>query len=310
MNFSVISVITSMKDNVFVWSNFSLDGAACVLLMRWACNKPSIPYETCTASNFRKKFTKWMTNHNITDFDKVYIFDVDVVNHIDLIDQPNVVIIDHHSERADYAFFEKADILCAKDSSSVKLFQRILNICSEFAADKYQQRLIDIVDDYDSYSLIYPESQVLNALFWTYKGKFEWFIKAFSNGFGGFTAHHISTYRSYRTLLDRLLGDLKIFIGDNVEIGDGTYKVASTFAETNIDEVAHFITEETGADVGIVVNMGTKRVSFRAAKDREKLSVATLAKTLCRGGGTRTSAGGVLTDEFKEFSKRLKPINV
>ena len=58
----------------------------------------------------------------------------------------------------------------------------------------------------------------------------------------------------------------------------------------------------------IVVNINTKRVSFRRNKDIKDISLIEFGKEVCgTGGGHEYAAGGSITNQFMEFTKQLTP---
>ena len=133
---------------------------------------------------------------------------------------------------------------------------------SDVVLSDSQKHLMLLVDDYDCYNLQLKHSHSLNILFWNYQGdKIRKFINRFSNGFDGFTEEEQSIIKFYNKKINRVISDLKLF-GSKIPISGTKYNFMSTFATECINDVAHHMVSEKGADVGIVINLNTKKVSY------------------------------------------------
>jgi oligoribonuclease NrnB/cAMP/cGMP phosphodiesterase (DHH superfamily) len=164
-----------------------------------------------------------------------------------------------------------------------------------------------LVDDYDSYKLNLKGSHELNLLFWNYQGdRVQKFVSDFKSGFSGFTDKQNKVIRFYKQGIQQTLSALDIFVAD-LPIGGKKYKTVSTFASKYINDVAHHIINTTDADIGLVVNLQTKKVSFRKNKNID-LDISKLARTVANGGGHKYAAGGSLTETFMSLSKLFKPL--
>ena len=64
----------------------------------------------------------------------------------------------------------------------------------------------------------------------------------------------------------------------------------------------------SAADVAIIVNPNSGRVSFRRRAESKNVDVSRIAAKLVDGGGHEYAAGGQVTDKFMDFTKLLKPI--
>ena len=67
------------------------------------------------------------------------------------------------------------------------------------------------------------------------------------------------------------------------------------------------IIKNNNADIGMVINLQSKRVSFRKDKAVD-VDLSKLAGKLAQGGGHKYAAGGLLTDNVLSFSKMFKPV--
>ena len=165
-----------------------------------------------------------------------------------------------------------------------------------------------MVDDYDSYKLKVPGSHELNLLFWNYQGdKLIKFVKDFRDGYTGYTTDQQSIIEFYKTKIRNTVNSLEYYTAD-VPIGGAPRKIIATFATTCINDVADYIIKQHKADIGIVVNPKSQKVSFRKNK-KCNVDLSVVANTIADGGGHEYAAGGVLGDKFETFSKVLKPIS-
>ena len=78
-------------DKIFVFTDFDLDGTVSLLELHWFLNaKPGqIKFKSTTVSNFRREYLSWLNDHKPTDYEKIYILDLDVSNNADLVDKEN-----------------------------------------------------------------------------------------------------------------------------------------------------------------------------------------------------------------------------
>ena len=232
----------------FIFTDIDLDGAMSYLLFEWY-NKKRIPYIATRVTDFRASFSGWLKHHKLTDYDTVYILDLDVSNECqELVDKPNIVIVDHHESHVQNKHkYKKAKTFISTDTSCARLLYKLLYSKSDEPLSDEYKKLVLLVDDYDSYSLKVPNSHELNTIFWNYQGdKVKKFVEDFGSGFHEF------------------------------------------------------------ADIGMVVNMDSKKVSFR--KDKQcPVDLSLLAKTIADGGGHKYAAGGKVSDKFITFTKLLKP---
>ena len=128
----------------------------------------------------------------------------------------------------------------------------------------------------------------------------------FNRGFSGFTDKQIGIIDFYNRKFDRTISELQLFEG-LVPIGKRKYKFVSTFASECINEVAEHIIKSSNADIGIVVNLKSDRVSFRKAREVE-FDLSALAEKISQGGGHKYAAGGQICDTFLAFTKMLSPV--
>ncbi len=299
-----------MNKKEFIFTDCDLDGVGSYLVCKW-CKKTPIPYKVTTCNNFREDFLTWLNNNKLTDYENVYILDIDVSEHADILDFPNITVIDHHSSIKSYSTYKKTKLIIDdKCSSATKLTLKALvpnktEILKIFTPD--QLKLINYIDDYDSYTLKYTESVQLNTILWSYTGnRVEKFVEEFENGFVSFNVYQKNMINIAERKIDHIIETADVF-GNYVTIGT-KQKLLSVVADTHINEVASKILHKYGGDVVFVVNLKSKSISLRKKKGND-VDLSVLAKKLCNGGGHKDSAGGIITEEFLKLTKLLTKQN-
>lgn len=290
---------------VAIWTDVDLDGAASYLVLKWLLEKGSYKTTllTCNSSKLRSEFVKWLEHNKISDFDKVFILDLDASIISDLIDAKNVTIVDHHASHI------AKNIKYIHANAHVKECKSTAQLLYETFKSKYdpfitsdQKKLILHVSDYDSYTLALKNSKKLNCLYWTFNGnRVETFASAFKGGFSGFTQMQENAIALYNKKAKEVIDGLQTFCGDI-----NGCKVISTFCKTAHNDVADHLVNNCGAQIAVLVNPDAKTVSFRKAPACT-IDLSSIAAKLCDGGGHETAAGGKITDNFLLFTKTLKP---
>jgi len=294
----------------FIFTDIDLDGAMSYLLFLWFNNNKQIPYITTKVNDFNSSFKAWRRKRNVNKLDAVYILDLDVSqDSLDMVDMDNVVLIDHHDTHvANRGKYKHCKHFITEKTSCAKHIYDLLAKQVDVKLTDRQKYLMLLVDDYDCYNLLLPHTHSLNALFWNYQGdKLAKFVARFKDGFDGFTDQEKSIIEFYKKKIQRVISELKFFTAD-IPISGNTYKFVSTFASECINDVAHHMVEHKGADVSIVVNVKTNRVSYRKNKLID-VDLSKIAKKISAGGGHRYAAGGTLTPDFQNFSKMFRPLS-
>jgi len=76
-----------------------------------------------------------------------------------------------------------------------------------------------------------------------------------------------------------------------------------------LNEVAHHVLTTQTCDICMVLNMKSKRVSFRKnKKDTTDIDLGALAKRIADGGGHPYAAGGKITEMVQSITKLLEPV--
>lgn len=293
------------KKPIFCFTHCDLDGAVTLLVAKWAYADYEVRHKALNSNDIRQDINQWMLTNNFDDFEAVFFLDLDMADCGDLIDHKNVIIIDHHKSHVNAMDYKIAKPFVKEYSSAALLSYRIFKKLRDIQFTEAQKILIIYANDYDSYTLAYPESSMLNVIFWNTHKSFETFINTFANGFKPFTKEQQAIYNIYEEDLKQTLSKLELYTCGHADV-DGEYRVImATFAEKYINDVSTYILDKYPCDVSIVINRKTKRVSFRRAKDGT-MKLNEFAKDIAAGGGHEYSAGGQL-DAFLEFSKNLKP---
>lgn len=288
---------------IFVWTDFDLDGSTSLMALRWCLNK-DVEYQATTTRKFREDFLSWQLKNKLSDFDKIFILDLDVSDHKDLVDHENVVIFDHHISHVENADYKNCKAYVKEYTSCCKL------IYTKFKPEisKERKTLIALADDYDCYALKHPSSSDLNIVHWSMNGnRTKKFIQAFDNGFRGFSLEHTNMIKLHKNKYQKIIDNLEAFVY-NTTISGEKVKMVGVLCDYAINEVCDYTVEKFNADVVIAVNLKSKAVSFRKNNETCKVNLEKLAGKIADGGGHEYAAGGKVTDKFMAFLKRFEPL--
>lgn len=297
-----------MSKKYIVITDSDLDGVTCYLTFKWFHPGAHIEVYPTSVTRFRNDYTNLLSKKHLSDYDKVYIFDLDVGEHKDIIDNKNHFIIDHHKTHVDAGQYANATAIVKEQSSACIMVYKTFKALYETDLTPEQKKLIVIANDYDSYTLSLAESKKLNTLYWNQNNRFQTFCRQFNNGFFGFNIQQENTIKLYKDKLDDIIKNLKIFYLDT-PIQNIDTKILATFATDAINDVADTLLNEYNADIAIVVNLDTKKASFRRNTSCKHINLINLVNKFCggEGGGHEYAAGGVVNQTFLEFTKLLKP---
>jgi len=296
---------------IAVFTDCDLDGLGAYLVFKWFTGL-KVEHEICSQSNFRKTFTKWAVKNRPESYDKIYVFDLDVSqSNMDLVDHKNFTIIDHHDTHvANKDNYKKATTILKDYTSCCKLLYALLNKkYPDVELEEDKKKLVLLVDDYDSYELKLKDSYNLNVIVWNYVGdRARQFERDFGSGFKGFNQTHLNMIRINNNTVSRIIDELEIYKGD-LPIGGKKYKLYATIASKCLNEVAHHVIKQYNCEICMVMNLKTKRVSFRKDKERiPDLDLGKLAKSIAEGGGHQHSSGGQVTEQVLTLTKMLQQV--
>lgn len=302
-----------MSKKYFIFSDSDLDGICSYITLSWfLAGSPTIPYKLSTVTHFKTDLLEWLKTNKLSDYDKVFILDMDISNVIDMVDKKNVVVIDHHRSHVSHADkYLKAKTIIKEYTSATRLIYD--NFKTLKPLTKAQQTLVLLADDYDCYALKVPTSYDLHVVYYQTqnsagKSKQEKFIESFGEGFFGFTSQQKAIAQLHRAEVQKTIDSLDVYGGImNVQHQDVT--IYSCVCERAINEVADHLIRKLGADVAIVVNPNSKKVSFRRKAGVSTVDMSKLAEDLTEGGGHEYAAGGNITDKFMAFTSLLRPIS-
>ena len=99
-----------MNGKDYVFTDSDLDGVGSFLVLKWILDT-EISYKTTTHKNFRGDFVKFLSKNKISEFDTIYICDLNVSDHSDLLNYKNIVVIDHHNGKDNYDEFTKPTLV-------------------------------------------------------------------------------------------------------------------------------------------------------------------------------------------------------
>ena len=295
---------------IAVFTDCDLDGVCCYAVFSWFTTFKNVDHQICSQSNFRKTWNSWSRNKDLTTYDKIYIFDLDVsASNLDVVDRDNITIIDHHDTHvANKDKYQKANTILQEYSSCCKLIYKLFSAkYPEKKITDEQKLLVLLADDYDSYELKIAGSYELNVVLWNYAGqRAEQFMRDFGSGFKGFTKEHKNVIDINARSIRRQISELEVFKGV-IPINGKDVKLAATFANKSLNEIAHHVIDTYDCDICIVINMNTQRVSFRKNKERaEEIDLGSLAQKIADGGGHKHAAGGKLTEQMMNLTKVLE----
>ena len=289
-----------MSSNIHIFTHNDLDGIGCLQALIWCFPEADISYTTISSvSEFNKEYHISNKKKEIDSYDKVFVTDLSLLEQdLNLIDKKNVIFIDHHKTSLNFKFINAANFTRLFSSCTLliyKLFKSSLDI------NNYQKNLLILIDDYDSYKLSFSKTKNLNILFWAhYYNNVPLFLSDFNDGFNQFNSLQNKIINIQKQKISDTIKNLKPFY-TKTKIQNIECNVVAAFADTAINDVSDYLLQQYNADISIVVNLKSDRVSFRRKNTAIDLSI--LAKKLCNGGGHEAAAGGKITEIFLEFTK-------
>ena len=311
----MVQLANKRSKKIHIFTDCDLDGATSLLAFNWLVNDTNTTSTITRVTDFRRSFLEWLKTNNTKDYEKIFIMDLDVSqDSADIVDLDNVVILDHHETHVDNkSKYKNATAILQKETSCAKLVYNTFKEATPLTPAK--QLMIAIADDYDSYALKIPQSYDMNVVFWNYRGeRFAKFKTDFKHGFKAFNHYQKNIIMFHNKKLNKLKDNIQVFKA-KIPIKNVETTFVSTFADSCINEIAEYIVEIHSADIGMVVNLKSNKLSIRKSKMCE-INLGNLSKKLFSGGGHAYAAGasignekGELNNNFLNFSKLFKPID-
>lgn len=301
-----------MSDKYYIFTDCDLDGTGSYLVFEWMSRARNIPYSVVTVNRLLGEVKRWLKSNSFEQYKKVYFFDLDTNNEelANLIDHKNVVIFDHHDTNDGTVEYKHARRYIDSDAGSTcrLIYDTLKDNKLATPLTLEQKSLMVLVNDYDSYELKSPISKKLNTVFWNYQGdRLQKFRRDFIDGWqGGFNKFQQNAIILSERQLAKLKSESVIYVGE-VMVDGASKVVASTMASSHINDMADWVADETSADISMVVNPKTAKVSFRRRAGDTDFSVVAFAEQVTdECGGHEAAAGGKLCSKFLEFSKSLQ----
>ena len=292
----------NIDSNIIVFTHRDLDGVSSYLTLNWILGKTT-KIITTTPHSLYDNINIWLKNDSFDNYKKIFFLDLDTSIVGDIIDQENVIVIDHHTSHS--YVYKNAKTVLKEYSSCVKLLKDTIGKTTNFNDD--QKLLIALADDHDAHTKKSPFSDDLNIVFHNTNNKVESFIINFRYGFKRFDRMQKNIIAEYKKKRDAYLQqDRTIYVG-KLPIKGNTYKVISVIASEYISEISDNILEKYDADIVFIVMLGSQKVCIRK-KESVDVDLSKLAEKMLDGGGHFAASGGHLTELFKNFSKTLKPL--
>lgn len=298
-----------MNQKLKAFTHYDLDGAVSALVVNWFLEK-EVEVKALTEQMLDQEVSKLLTE--IDSYKKIFFLDLNVCRYKERIDRDNVFICDHHIDSLECKDdFKSAKVFVNKAGSTALLLYKILGnfYKGKKELNKDQKLLIALANDYDSYTLKMKKVSIgLNTIFWNLQGdKVNKFIELFKNGFRPFTAEENKIIDYYNTRIEKFLKEEQVFKGNKIRIQGKERVVVSVFADFAINEISHALIEKYNADISIILNPKTQKLSFRRSSNSD-INLDKFAKYIANGGGHEASAGGTITEQYMEFTKLLLPV--
>lgn len=283
---------------ILIYTDGDLDGAQSALIIKWLLPRADITIKEIVT------VAQWEVDARSVDLDqyhKVFVLDKHIPDSlVDILDKANVVIIDHHLSHVECKDrYKHAKVIVQVETSNAKLVHQTFKGSLQHLTPE-QVKLIELVDDYDSYTLLDKNSIKLHIIHNSYnRPKVEKYIANWSGGFREFTEFERNAVQIYQSKLDQTLKNTQYFYG--VLKGHVVISFVGDFA---VNEVADFAIKRYNAAICIIVYPQSGRVSFRKNRSCE-VDLSQWAAKLADGGGHPHSAGGKLTDAMVTITKTL-----
>ena len=291
------------KHEVFVVTHSDLDGICSYLVLCWALGK-KLPVHFSTPKKLSADFEKIRKDNS---WSKIFFLDLDVTSIADDIDTPATVIFDHH--KTNIFSFKQATAKVLDETSCAKLiYNSFWKEGTKLAPLTPARRsLIALADDFDSNKKTTILSSQLNIVYHSMTNKLVSFVEEYYDGFKGFDKFQQNTIALYDKHCAEYIHNLTVYKGMVDFAGTKNVKVASVFCDKFVQECCDHVLDKMKVDVVIAVIVPQQRIAVRRHPNNNTIDVSAFVQRIASGGGHAAAAGGMLTEEFMEFSKMLKP---
>jgi oligoribonuclease NrnB/cAMP/cGMP phosphodiesterase (DHH superfamily) len=288
-----------------VVTHTDLDGVVSYLVLCWLYGK-KLDVVGTTPKNLEKDYTKLMESGK--KWDRLYFLDLDVSKIGELIDNKNTVVLDHH--KTNLYNFKNAVVRIHQETSCAKLIYDTFFKHTNYKITSQQKTLIALADDWDSNTRATLLSEGLNIVYHSMSNKFNSFVEDYYGGFKQFDKFKQNTIALYNKHKNEYISQLEPFFGRVQFEDEQDVLVGSVFCDKFVQECCDYLFQKHNVDVAIAVLVGQKRIAVRRNSNNNKIDVSKFVQRVASGGGHEAAAGGNLTEEFIEFTKMLKPLNV
>jgi hypothetical protein len=298
------------EDNIYVFTPYSLDGAGSLLSIKWfmeLLNHKNVNLVSVNTVSVKQDYKSFKESFEYQSAKKIYIVGgylaKEILEFIKGDEKVTVFALKEENTNdiqdvkvVDGDFPSYTALICNKfkDKKDLKLNDK-------------QNLLISLIEDYISYELKYDKISLgLNTIFYNFQGnKVENFCKKYEKGFDTFSEDDKKIISFYRLKLEKIL-EAKKYEGD-FSVGGKERKLIAIFSDTCINEVAAALLKKYNADIAVIVNPQTQRVSFRRGKNVD-VDLKSLCRKLCEGDGKKYAATGKITEKFLTLTKLLKEV--
>jgi hypothetical protein len=220
--------------------------------------------------------------------------------HVDIADRPNVLFV-HHHDLPEQITSKNCKIISKQETSCTKLFADLLK--TPLSDEK--KKLIEYIDDYDSYNLKYKKSLFLNMVFWSFTGnKLEKFITAFEQGDRDFNDTEKNMVRIYASKMAEAVQNSEPHV-----LKTKNFNIIIFYADFAINELCAEFCKKYDSDAAISINKNTLSACIRINRKKEtNFDCGVFAKIFMDGHGYKNFASGKIIDKFVDLSIKFTKI--
>jgi len=283
-----------MKKTVIL-CDFDLDGAGCCLVAKWS--SPNQQYDIIPTNEDE------LSQHLKNSDPRIPLIVCDMTfnqKHVDIADRPNVLFV-HHHDLPEKITSKNCKIISKQETSCTKLFADLLK--TPLSDEK--KKLIEYIDDYDSYNLKYKKSLFLNMVFWSFTGnKLEKFITAFEQGDRDFNDTEKNMVRIYASKMAEAVQNSEPHV-----LKTKNFNIIIFYADFAVNELCAEFCKKYDSDAAISINKNTLSACIRINRKKEtNFDCGVFAKIFMDGHGYKNFASGKIIDKFVDLSIKFTKI--